>query len=312
MLWRLVALASVLTACSACGKKQDEKPVDVDVGEVAAKLSDYVAWGAAATSARQGFLADECDDVLFTGLRGSFVATVDLQLAELAPGEWTRRRKEAGECYPAHSASRFSRDMALGVGWWADTNGKQRVARDLVDYLDRNDGRLGPGDATRTAVRPPLYGTLAKVAGLSRPESMVPVTVSGLEVGYERHVASWHLALRARLNGGLENGYHWWLRRQAEQQPGNALYQFFLARFVTGRYEPVVAALMREDHFPRGRLPTSQEHCAPWLWEHEEGGASWQPCKLESGEPDPVIRTWTGSEWAVVAKLLVDAAAEGE
>jgi len=302
---RMIGLLTLCVGLS-CGKKKEELPVDVDVSGIAAQLSDYERWGADLTSVREGFVTDECDDTLFTGLRASFVATVNLQLAESAPGEWHRRRLTLPECFPGHSASMVSRDMLLGVAWWAWRTDRKDVARDVVLYADAHGGVMGPGEPSRTAIRAPLYGTFAKIAGLTRVETHVPVTVSGAETGYERHVAAWHLHLRARLNGGMEDGYHWWLRKQADTQPSNALYAFLAARYVTGDYAPVVAALQDARHWPRDRLPSSAEHCTPWLWEQEEGSTSWSPCQ-ESGEPAPVV-TWTGSEWAVVARMLLDAA----
>lgn len=294
------AVFCAVLALIGCGKKKEELPALEDVEALRTKYAAYHDASAADVGAREGFVADQCDDLLFTGLRSLVAPETDLTKAQLAPGEWTRRRVAMPECYPDHSASRISRDMLLGVAWWAHVTGQKGAAADIVGYADANEGIMGPGLTSRTQIRAQLYGTFAKLAGLKKPEAAIPLVVTGLELGFERHLAAWHLLLRARLNGGMDEGYVWWLRKMADAEPGNALFAFLVARYDSGDYAKTLAILLDETHWPADRLPTNVNHCTPWVWEHDAAEKAWAPCEKDA--------QWSGSDWLVVARLVLDAA----
>lgn len=298
------ALLLGLFVATGCGKKTGEKKPDVDLEPVRAKFADYLKWSDDLLAPQEHWVSDTCDDVLFTGLRGLYDDAVDLTKGLKSPGEWTRRRLSSGDCFELKnpdgnplSASRTSRDMITGVAMWALHRDRKQLACDIVDYTEHHSGRLGDGDFLRSDVRPPLYVTLLKICGRKVPLD-VPVTVGG-ELGFERHIAAWHVIARADVEGGLSaEPYHAWIKANAENQPQNPLHQWMRAAYVTGEFQPVVDSLMDERYWPRDHLPTSANFCDPFVIQRD-AGADWEACK------DPATKQWSGSDWLAVAYLLL-------
>lgn len=299
---RLIALLVALAIVAGCGRRKEPKEDEVGVKpDLAAKFMLY----STLSNTNGAWLFGDCDATLKEGLRGTYAST-DLQEAEKEPGEWFRRPLSLGDCYEMRhpdgsrlSASRISRDMLLGVGWWAWSNGRPDVARSVVEYADANGDIMGPGVITRTDIRAQLKATFLKIAGSDRLDSHTPIVVSGTEKDFGRHLAAQHLFLRAEVTGGMPEGYSWWLRQQAEEQPSNPLYALLVARYLTGDYETVKRLLMDETHWPNDRLPTSAEHCSDWLIQRDMG-SDWEPCPDHAENP----RRWSGSDWLFVASWI--------
>jgi hypothetical protein len=303
---RLVLVAALLFC--GCGKKEDGHKADPSMlAPLKAMWQDYRAWSDDFLAPRKGWVTGGCDDVKFTGLRGIYAPEVDLTAALKSPGEWTRRDLALGDCYEMRnekgerlSQSRTSRDMALGEAWWMARNNRTDLAKDVVHYVEKHDWKLGDGDVFRTDIRPALYATFLQIAKIDTPAAYTPVVVGGTD--YERENNAWHIELRAQIGGGMPDGYFDWIRLNATEQAHNPLYQYQLARWVTGDYAPFVAAAMNAQYYPRDHLPDSTNYCADWVMQRDMG-KDWQPCPSEEA-----FKQWSGSDWlAVVALALAQA-----
>lgn len=298
--WLACVVVALYMALSGCGYHEDAKSPEGESPSLAEKYELYLKLNYQLLESRSGWVTKGCDSLLFTGLRGTY-APVDLTTAKLTPGRWTRRNLAWGDCWPDGSDSQISRDMLLGLGHWILANGRPDLAQEVVDYADRYDGIMGAGDPWRTNIRKPLKATFRLLAGHEDSSTLWPIVVSGAEQGYTRHVAAWHLDLRGKLHGGLGDGYHWWIKEQAREQPQNPLYSFLKARYVTGNFAPVRKDLMNERFWPDGRLPSTKEVCEPWVIQRDRSDDAWEPCPKE--KPD---HSWTGSAWLAIACRVLE------
>lgn len=290
-----IALYALAFFLGGCGHREPEKPAAQEALEpVAAMFDDYLAWSHALLSTQAQHVTLDCDDTLFTSLRATYEPDADPTDALIEKGRWGRRPAKYGPCEPNET----SRDMAIGEAVWMETRGRADLAADVLDYVDAHGGRLGNGDEAHTGIRTPLYATYLKIAGRHQPEEHTPIVVGG-ELGYERHIAAWHLIARADAEGGLREGYHDWIRATAEAQPQNPLFQYMLAAYVTGDWAPYVAAATDARYFPREHLPTSGEVCEPWVIQRDMG-KDWEACKGQDGQPAP-FKQFSGSDWLAVA-----------
>ena len=80
-----------------------------------------------------------------------------------------------------------------------------------------------------------------------------------------------------------------------ESDPENALYRSIYALYTNGDMEP--ACKLLEQHFPKGRLPTSADQCKPYRYMHGNP-KDWKPC------PDEGL-THQGTDFNIVAALIL-------
>jgi len=116
---------------------------------------------------QHGFvLTDHCDSTLFSGLLGASGYRVDMTAAEVGPGHWLRRPTSYPECWGCgKSRSTISRDMLLGVYWWAWANKDRGVLERMWDYGVSHfwlmcRGRMFGMD---TVMNPAMIATLAEL-----------------------------------------------------------------------------------------------------------------------------------------------------
>lgn len=230
-----------------------------------------------------GFIyADECDSLLFTSLAAIALDAVDIRAAREDNGRWHRR--PAKDCYPEHSKSTISRDMLLGVMWYAYYHRDLELVESMWSYGSARSWIMGDGLRSRTLFTPALVSTLAqliyKLGGASHEERKIPVLTWSPVDDFEAHLQVLHIMLRHRIYGTIEQTAEDRLKEQATRQPKNALFQYAI-----GNVSEAIEQLNDPNLFPWDRLPTSSDRCGRWLFERDYG-KNWLPCsdnRIHSG-----------------------------
>lgn len=264
-----------------------------------------------------GFVeSQECDSLLFTGLLGCLPSTgVNIEAAHDYDGKWLRRPKTLPPCYDytdkwilkdrlvslykyykehgfdkegmkkifEAGGSSISRDMLVGLAWYAYANKRLDISESVIKYALSHKLIMGQGTPTRTLMTPGLLSTYAwisyKLGGPSRwLIRHIPQSESKSVVDFQAHLSVLHILLRNKLTG--KNNYKDLLLKQAQRQPNNALFQF-----AAGYVDAAKVLLANEKWFPKDRLPTAKDRDAQWLWQRDYGD-DWLPYdsdKVHSG-----------------------------
>jgi hypothetical protein len=264
-----------------------------------------------------GFIeTHECDSLLFSGLLGCVPGSkVNIDAARDAEGKWLRRPVSHPPCYDCANewilkdrlvstykyykengfdkdgirtlfekgSSSISRDMLVGLAWYAYYNKRLDISEGVIKYALSNKLIMGNGTPTRTLMSPGLLSTYAwisyKLGGPSRwLLRHIPQFESKSMVGFQAHLSVLHILLRNKLT--TKNKHKDLLLQQAKRQPNNALFQF-----AAGHVDAAKALLSNNIWFPEDRLPTAKDRDAQWLWQRDDGD-DWLPCdsdKIHSG-----------------------------
>jgi len=141
---------------------------------------------------KYGFIySDDCDSLLFTSLIGCVPGvSLHIDAARSAKSSMWERRPCDKPCYPAHSKSSISRDMLLGLCWYAYHNKRLDITEHVIKYALNNYLIMGEGVISRTFMTPALLSTFAwasyKMGGPSRPWlRWIPVAPSKAVVDFQ-------------------------------------------------------------------------------------------------------------------------------
>lgn len=235
---------------------------------------------------RHGFIyTDECDSLLFSGLLGCVPnVTVNIDAAFDKDSQmWRRRPIDLPECYPNHSKSTISRDMLLGLAYYAYFNKRLDISEQVINYALTHWGVMGKGDITRINIMPALLATFAwisyRLGGPSRPWlRLIPTFVSKNTEDYQAHLAVLHAYLRDELVGKSSKTHQNLYKYHADRNPKNALFQI-----AAGRVDKAYTILSDEQLFPTNRLPNKLDRHGPWLWERDLGH------NYEPGKEDRIL-----------------------
>ena len=220
---------------------------------------------------KYGFIySEECDSLLFTSLVGCVpgVAVYIDAAFDHSTEQWHRRCTEK-PCYPYHSKSTISRDMFIGLAWYAYINGRLDISEQVIKYALTHFLVMGQGVLSRTIMTPNLLSTYAwisyRLGGPSRPWlRYLPQIESKKVTDYQAHLSILHILLRNKLTGKDNHGDL--LTFHADRSPENALFQF-----AAGRVDKAYTILNNKQYFPEDRLPNKSDRKANWLWERDYG-----------------------------------------
>jgi hypothetical protein len=228
-----------------------------------------------------GFIeSQECDSILFSGLVGCIPGVqVNLDAAfDTASGQW-HRRPCSKPCFPEHSKSTISKDMLLGILWYAYHNKRLDISEKIIQTAIGNFGIMGQAVNLKTLlgrclISPSLLGTAAwvsyRLGGPSRPIlRAIPQVESKDLIGYQAHLSVLHVMLRNELTG--KQGNKDVLEHHYARNNYNPL--FCLA---TGRDDEAGIALMNGAFWPTRTLPTTRDRREPWLLQRDFD-QSWTP-----------------------------------
>ncbi len=244
-----------------------------------------------------GFVyTEECDSLLFSALIGCVPGVeVDVGAAMDSKGQWFRRPINGyPECLSCGgSKSTISRDMFIGLAWYAYVNNRLDISERVIGYALAHILIMGQGSLSRTFMTPGLLSTFAwisyRLGGPSRPWlRIIPQFEGKMVTGYQAHLSVLHILLRNRLIG--KDKYKDLLEFHANRNPENALFQY-----AAGRVDIAYTILNNETYFPSNRLPSSKDRKAAWLWERDFGK------DYQSSDKD---KTLSGGDYLFVYGLL--------
>lgn len=255
-----------------------------------------------------GFIeSSHCDSLLFSGLLGCVPGIkVDINAAQDVDGKWLRRPKDLPPCYDCNNKwnlkdrlvsiykywrehgynkiamqkifelgnSSISRDMLIGLAWYAYFNKRLDISESVIKYALSHKMLMGEGTPTRTLITPGLLSTYAWISyRLGGPSRLllryIPDSESKSVVGFQAHLSVLHILLRNKLTG--KNKHKNLLLKHAQREPNNALFQF-----AAGYKETAKVLLANEKWFPADKLPTSKDRHEAWLFQRDYG-SDWQP-----------------------------------
>lgn len=232
-----------------------------------------------------------CDSLLFSSLIGVREdIEVDLRAAEKSPGEWLRRPTSYPECWAAgKSRSIISRDMILGVMFYAWINRDIKMLQDLWDFGSDNNWIMGPtpfADISAHSIMNQQYITLLarmlhKLADKDYMARHLPIIVSNSCGGFTCHLSVLYLILLGDVNGELSNTHRDLLQKIYQQNPRNLLFNAAAAK-----YHIPVSWNIRWDLYPVDRLPDSTDRCEEWATQRSDADPGLRPCpeyQLHSG-----------------------------
>ena len=247
-----------------------------------------------------GFLGT-CDSLLFTGLLGTVPGTnIDLLHARDSKGAWHRRPMVYG-CYPHQSKSTISRDMLLGVLYWAYYNKRCDVVDDLIDYSFKHFMVMGKGPLSRTLMSPSLLSTAAwisyRLGGPSRKWLRAIPYMGGEKLtGFEAHLQVLHLLLRKQLK--TDDCYKYqrrWINYHLNRCPTNPLFLH-----AAGFNALAMDELDNPKLWPVDRLPTTRNRKEPWLFQRDTDTDDWKPAV--KGTP---VETHSGADYLFLVSMIL-------
>lgn len=195
----------------------------------------------------------QIEDLLWHWLRGGYTLDQSIHLT------WNRQ-------------STISRDMLLGLAWWAYFNNRLDVSEQVIEHALRNLGVMGNGDPTKTIISPALLSTFAwvsyRLGGLSRPWLRLFKPSSKVQVGYQAHLQVLHHGLRSIMDAPHDKSIFF---KQYKRNSHNALFAFFDCR-----YDKAISTLYDTRWFPTDRLPAKADRFESWLWQRDFG-SDWFP-----------------------------------
>lgn len=299
MLKSLLILA-LLVSCSHFKKHKKKHPVITELAALEAKYAKYLEVSKEVTSDRQGWFDEKCDNLLFTSLV-AHIPEIEVDISQAFDGErWHRRPNFMVECYPNYSKSTISRDMLLGVMWYAWNMQRVEIYKQMEFYGSRNDWNFGDGDRSRTVMTPQQMGTIYlainKLVDENHLEANTPLELLKNDDGFRAHLGILHALLRAEMYGYAPGYYVDYFLYHAERQPENPLFQYAKALYTNGDMQPAIDILLKEDYWPNEGSVTSYHRCSPWVLERDFGD-SWLPC--DSGE------VHSGYDFIFVANLIL-------
>jgi hypothetical protein len=225
-----------------------------------------------------GFFNMHCDSLLFSSLAGAAGAPLKVDAAMEENGKWHRTPQK--DCYSEHSGSTISRDMLLGllVFLWKSQN--KDLLETTISYGKANatwsgDWKMGDGDPFRIYMRPALqstyYQALYKMDGESNWRRHIPYFWT-YTTGYGTHLMVWHITMAGLLRGGLKSSELKMLKKYADREPRNGIYNAAYAKFSgsAAYLHRAFHAALDETLFPADSLPTSSNFCVDALWQRDE------------------------------------------
>jgi len=291
MLKPILIMSCLVFACGKNEKKEPQAPDEDLKGKALEKRQLYLSLQDQVLNA-DGYAHDKCDSLGFTSLckaaggcdRADIFASED-------NGRWYRSPEK--DCFDkGESKSDFSKDMALMLFIYihqlSETE-KVKAAEAITrfrDYVKANDHIMGrPTDnaegLSRVVMSPGLiltmerlYGKLTGASALEAERDILPI----INKGFQAHLDVLGIWLDGQLTGKINDAEKTILKKQAERQPRNALFEAAWSLYRDGNQTRTLELLNDESLFPSDRLPGSIDRCEEYVFQRDDG-SDWQPCE---------------------------------
>lgn len=279
----LLTFSLFFVSCKRDNKSSPSNSVDLDALKAKKALYCDLSW---ANYQAKGYVGERCDSLLFTSLHAiacgeKFSVAEDEDPAQ--PGKWHRSPDRS--CYPNDSKSESSKDMYRGLGMYMWKYKKKDDLKEVINYAESNGLRFCDAIDNETLVSrcimaPSFLLLLKKMLGeislTSDQQDSADATF--VNTGFRAHLDVLAILHSGSVYGGITDGDLKTLKAQALRQPANALYQAAWAKYSGGNQERAYQVLMSPDYFPENKLPTNENYCTPYLFQHDFDGKNDEPC----------------------------------
>jgi hypothetical protein len=255
----------------------------------------------------QGFISDKCDSVGFSCLNVVGGGEIDIKKAQDPDGRLWRHPDR--DCYDkGESGSDISRDMIWMCLVYAYHSHDGEFVSRLKSYAKDHNFILGRGDITRTAMTPKLISTLYKVdTALNGSQENPPQSADqeeagtslSLQTGFEAHLQVLDIWLNSALEHGITQKDLEILKGQTEREPFNLLFSAMYHTYSDGDMTYPVIALGGDYLYPKGRLPTTEDHCTEYLYQRDYSAKDWGPC-----DPSTPVKTHSATDFLFALKIV--------
>lgn len=291
-----VVLCVAIVACGGTHKRHSEPTMHE-------KLQDkfeYYQQLVVGAQDEYGFVeSDRCDSLLFTALTAVGGIDIDLTHAQDFNGKWYRRPEK--DCYEkGESKSTISKDMLVGVMFYAIKQKHYSVLRDLQHYGIRHAWIMGDGPKSRTKFSKKLQKILEElVQHADKMEKPVKHKYSWIPCqGYCAHLQTLEILMLGYVRGEITGGMLHALKTHKMRNPENPLFQYAVAKYTDNDMTPAIEILLNEQYWPSDRLPDNHDRCTEWLLQRDMGD-DWKPC------PTYPFKRHSGGELLLVASLIL-------
>lgn len=288
---KLLLAASLFSSCSYFARDNSPIPTKDDLPQLRVKYEKYLELSKAELD-NSSFTKPKCDSLLFTSLYAAAGGNVNVFQAEKLPGEW--HRHPGFECYPGDSKSSISKDMFTGLLQLIWAKRDHAAIERLVDYGNAHDWLMGEAindteRYSRTKVLGPFKATFYelrfRLGGADSDVRKIPHVWDPNLKGFERHLEILDQLLRGMMIGGINDLQLAYLKKVANDEPHNALYQAIYHKFKDGDQSRAAALLLNTKLFPEDSLPTNDNYCTEYLYQRDEFATIFHaiPCETTEG-----------------------------
>lgn len=284
----------LLTSCGAIDRwksRKAEAPNIIDP-EIREKAQLYISL--------QKSWSHKCDSVGFEALCKLAGGCQDSNIfdAEGSPGRWYRTPEKT--CYETGgSVSDISKDMFVMLFPYLWQSGNIDALKRIHDYGSKNRWIMGRGPLSRTFMTPPMALFLGEMTNKKTEVILNPdYPPEEMKAGFEKHLDVIAWMTQAMVRGYMSATDYEQLRKYADDQPRNALFQALREKYREGDQRKTLAILKNEQLFPKYRLPTSSDRCEPYLWQRYDEPGDWQPCgdgRIHDGT-DFLMAAWVAGQ----------------
>jgi len=267
------------------------------LNSVKEKKDNYILWSHELRDSH-GFLPG-CDSLLFTSLSAVGGSPVNL-FAARDGGRWYRTPSR--DCFSSgRSGSTVSRDMLLGVLWYAYAKKDIGVVEDLFNFAKGHGFKIGDGDPARVYLTPNMKKLCTDIVDNlggrnDRFFRQIPMVFpSGLK-GYEAHLQILIILLKLHMDGHVSKTMADRIHEHAERNEFNSLFQLARALITDGNLYKCTELLIGLSQFPSDHLPDNTCRSTEYLWEREHD-ADWYGSDLHQ-------ETYSGSDLIFAAGLI--------
>jgi hypothetical protein len=287
----------IAMAIMSCAKKETPTP-PMTFPEIRAQAAAYCAMSQVQYNADK-FVTDECDGAGFTSLYKLACPGNGVDLSVFQDDTGKMFRNPAHDCFPEKSKSEFSKDHVLMRLVAAAYERDKTWAKSFLDFANKDNGFFCQASdqitrVSRCFLSPFLYRSLSKLSGIDIPE-----VETFAKDDFEGHLDVLGLILKWKLGTGLTSANIDTLGQYADREPLNALYQAAAYRFGRAPLDRVNAAFLN-DHWPKDKLPSSENHCTGYLFQRDMASTKdWEPCPEKN-------EVYSGTDYSFAAFILTN------
>lgn len=179
--------------------------------------------------------------------------------------------------------STISRDMLVGLAWYAYHNKRLDISEHIISYALCHFGKMGDGDPTRTNIMPSLLSLFAwvsyRLGGPSRPWLRAFNPSTGKCGGFEAHLQVLQILLISKLRGKMKPKESEILAWHYGRQRLNPLFAI-----ACGDTKMAEMILNTKTFWPQDRLPKASDRKESYLPQRDVG-SDWEPTDSDETHP---------------------------